>query len=140
MNSANISSFFNCSLTAPQPTLDHCQWKTLNHSELLTGHYLLTQRLPGNSQWHSATRPFWAVIWFNYYILNTALRITENDFLQNCYRFQHTIINNTFDIISPWSPLQCTMILAEILHVHLDSSIQHLSHSNVLIQVIIHWD
>ena len=42
-----------------------------------------------------------------------------------------------------WSLLQCTMILAEIVHVPLDSSIQHLPLSNcifIILTFIIHWD
>ena len=42
-----------------------------------------------------------------------------------------------------WSLLQCTMILTEIVHVPLDSSIQHLSLSNCIfirITFIRHWD
>ena len=42
-----------------------------------------------------------------------------------------------------WSLLQCTVILAEIVHVSLDSSIQHPPLSNyifIILTFIIHWD
>ena len=69
-----------------------------------------------------------------YYNLKTVLRILIT-FLQNCLGFQ--IFSSLITYLTYyWSLLQCTMILAEIEHVQLDSSIQHRSLSNCIFIII----
>ena len=71
-----------------------------------------------------------------YYILNALLRILMAS------RF-NTFLPSLTILLTYWSLLQCKMILVEIAHVPLDSSIQHLPLSNcifIILTFIIHWD
>ena len=81
------------------------------------------------------TRHCWAVDTV-YFILNALLGILMASRL-------NTFLPSLTILLTYWSLLQCTKILAEIAHVPLDSSIQHLPLSNcifIILTFIIHWD
>ena len=88
------------------------------------------------------TRHCWAVDTV-YYILNAPLRILMV-FVQKFLGFQHNLLSSlTILLTYSWSLLQWTIILAEIVHVPPDSSIQHLPLFNcifIILTFIIHWD
>ena len=121
-NSAIRSSFFNCSLTTPQPTLGHCYYRKTSIFKVIQWAILINPKVIWK---FTMTRPCWAGDMV-YYILNAPLRIPMI-FLQNYFRFQHIflIFNNSFNIL-----LEPLIMHNGIVHVHLDSSIQHLSLSN----------
>ena len=87
------------------------------------------------------TRPWWAVD--KVYILFWKHRLESWWFFykivlgfNTCFLFLIIILTYS------WSLLQCKSILAEIVHVTLDSSIQHLSLSNcifIILTFIINW-
>ena len=87
------------------------------------------------------TRPCWAGDMVYYILMH---------YLESWWFFCKTVLGfNTFLssltilLRYSWSLLQCTMILAQIVHVPLDSSIQDLSLSNcifIILAFIIHWD
>ena len=77
------------------------------------------------------TRLCWAVDMV-YYILNAPLKILMG-FCAKLFRVLNTFLSSLTILLSySWSLLQCTMILAETVHMPLDSSIQHLSPSNCI--------